>query len=65
MPAIRLQLSDITIAVLGLGYVGLPLASAFGSLFRTTGFDTHSGRIRIFTLDTALNKSIQAISPAV
>ena len=29
MPAIRLQLSDITIAVLGLGYVGLTSAPDF------------------------------------
>jgi UDP-N-acetyl-D-galactosamine dehydrogenase len=28
-----------TIAVVGLGYVGLPLAVEFGKQFRTYGFD--------------------------
>src|SRR5207247_9692820 len=28
-----------TVAVVGLGYVGLPLAVAFGKKFRTIGFD--------------------------
>jgi len=28
-----------TVAVLGLGYVGLPLAVEFGKKFRTIGFD--------------------------
>jgi UDP-N-acetyl-D-galactosamine dehydrogenase len=33
------------IAVLGLGYVGLPLAIAFGRKFRVKGFDINSVRI--------------------
>lgn len=33
------------IAVLGLGYVGLPLAAAFGRLEPTVGFDIDEGRI--------------------
>lgn len=33
------------IAVLGLGYVGLPLAAAFGRLEATVGFDIDEGRI--------------------
>jgi len=31
--------SDTKVAVLGLGYVGLPLAMAFGRIFETVGFD--------------------------
>lgn len=34
-----------TIAVIGLGYVGLPLAAAFGKVRRTIGFDINSARI--------------------
>jgi len=33
------------IAVIGLGYVGLPLAVEFGKKFRTVGFDTNAARI--------------------
>ena len=34
------------IAVIGLGYVGLPLALAFGEKFNTTGFDINKDRIK-------------------
>jgi UDP-N-acetyl-D-glucosamine/UDP-N-acetyl-D-galactosamine dehydrogenase len=33
------------IAILGLGYVGLPLAIEFGKFFNTIGFDTNKSRI--------------------
>ncbi|HZW17202.1 MAG TPA: nucleotide sugar dehydrogenase, partial [Luteimonas sp.] len=36
---------DIRIAVIGLGYVGLPLAAAFGRRYPTLGFDIDAGRI--------------------
>jgi UDP-N-acetyl-D-galactosamine dehydrogenase len=36
---------DIRIAVLGLGYVGLPLAAAFGEHWPTVGFDIDARRI--------------------
>ena len=36
---------ETRIAVLGLGYVGLPLAVAFARLGPTVGFDTDSDRI--------------------
>ena len=36
---------DARIAVIGLGYVGLPLAVAFGRLLDTLGFDIDAGRI--------------------
>ena len=35
----------IRIAVLGLGYVGLPLAVEFGRKYETVGFDVNAGRI--------------------
>jgi len=33
------------IAVIGLGYVGLPLATAFASKYKVSGFDINTGRI--------------------
>lgn len=33
------------IAIIGLGYVGLPLAIEFGKVFETVGFDTNKSRI--------------------
>lgn len=36
---------DSRIAILGLGYVGLPLAHAFGKIYPTVGFDINSQRI--------------------
>lgn len=36
---------DTPIAIIGLGYVGLPLAVAFAKYFKVTGFDTKKSRI--------------------
>ena len=38
-------MSDSRIAIIGLGYVGLPLAIEFGKLFETIGFDVKQSRI--------------------
>ncbi len=40
------DLSDIRIGVIGLGYVGLPLAAAFAREFDTLGYDTDDRRVR-------------------
>ena len=37
---------DAKIAIIGLGYVGLPLAICFGEKFKTLGFDIDSDRIK-------------------
>ncbi|MDH5747794.1 MAG: Vi polysaccharide biosynthesis UDP-N-acetylglucosamine C-6 dehydrogenase TviB [Rhodospirillales bacterium] len=37
---------NISIAIIGLGYVGLPLAVAFGNKFNTIGFDINDTRIK-------------------
>ena len=37
--------SDHKIAVIGLGYVGLPLAVALSKMFRVTGYDQDPARI--------------------
>ncbi|QRP65564.1 Vi polysaccharide biosynthesis UDP-N-acetylglucosamine C-6 dehydrogenase TviB [Rhodanobacter sp. FDAARGOS 1247] len=39
------DLDQVRIAVVGLGYVGLPLAVEFGKHFNTVGFDIHTARI--------------------
>ena len=38
-----------TVAVVGLGYVGLPLAVEFGKKFRTIGFDISEEKIRAYS----------------
>ena len=40
-----LQLSELKIAIIGLGYVGLPLAIEFGKKVSVVGFDIHQKRI--------------------
>ena len=39
------DIKNIRIGVVGLGYVGLPLAVEFGKFYDTVGFDVHAGRI--------------------
>ncbi len=39
------DLSDLRLAIIGLGYVGLPLAVEFGKKFETVGFDIKTERI--------------------
>ena len=38
--------ADPVIAVIGLGYVGLPLAVEFGRKFQTIGFDINAARVK-------------------
>ena len=45
MPTRTLSLRSCRIGVIGLGYVGLPLAVEFGKHFDTTGFDIKAERI--------------------
>lgn len=47
-----LDINNLKIAVIGLGYVGLPLAVEFGKQHTVVGFDTNANRI------TALNAGI-------
>jgi UDP-N-acetyl-D-galactosamine dehydrogenase len=55
-------LEDVTIGVVGLGYVGLPLAVEFGKRFPTVGFDIKAQRIselkqgRDSTLETTVDE---------
>jgi len=40
-----MNISDYKIGVIGLGYVGMPLAVEFGKKYPVTGFDINAGRI--------------------
>ncbi|TBH71726.1 nucleotide sugar dehydrogenase [Aquirufa antheringensis] len=50
----KMNIENKHIAVIGLGYVGLPLAVEFGKKFKTIGFDINSNRIN------ELNKGIDS-----
>ncbi len=41
-----MKLTDVKLGVVGLGYVGLPLAVEFGKKYPTVGFDINTPRIR-------------------
>lgn len=41
----KLEDNSVTIAIIGLGYVGLPLAVEFGKKYKTIGFDINKKRI--------------------
>ena len=41
----KLNSDEIVIGVVGLGYVGLPLAVEFGKKLQTIGFDINQSRI--------------------
>jgi UDP-N-acetyl-D-galactosamine dehydrogenase len=42
----KIRMNDIKIAVIGLGYVGLPLARLFATKYPVTGFDIDPERVR-------------------
>ena len=54
------------ITVVGLGYVGLPLAVEFGKKYSTIGFDIDSARIRELRLgrDSTLESSADELAAA-
>ncbi len=40
--------ADATVAIIGLGYVGLPLAVAFGQRFKTIGYDLSAAKVAAY-----------------
>ena len=46
------NLSEVKLAIIGLGYVGLPLAVEFGKKYETLGFDINKNRITELQLGT-------------
>ncbi|WP_044436732.1 Vi polysaccharide biosynthesis UDP-N-acetylglucosamine C-6 dehydrogenase TviB [Acinetobacter ursingii] len=61
------QLEQLSIAIIGLGYVGLPLAVEFGKQKPTVGFDIHQQRIAelLSGHDHTLETSTQELKQAV
>ncbi len=55
------------LAIIGLGYVGLPLAVEFGKKYDTIGFDTKSSRISMLRkgIDNTLETSAEDLKSAV
>jgi UDP-N-acetyl-D-glucosamine/UDP-N-acetyl-D-galactosamine dehydrogenase len=49
--------SNMKIAVIGLGYVGLPLAVEFGKIYQTIGFDID--QIRVMELEKGLDRTLE------
>ena len=43
----QLVAKEATMSVVGLGYVGLPIALAFAKHIRVVGFDIHEGRVEM------------------
>lgn len=52
-----MKLSDIKIGVIGLGYVGFPLAVEFGRIYPTIGFDINATRIS--ELNSAFDRTFE------
>ncbi len=59
------QLSDIRVAVIGLGYVGLPLAVAFGQQRQTTGFDLNAERVKALQQGTDSTGEVDDLASAL
>jgi hypothetical protein len=59
-----MDLQSTQVAVIGLGYVGLPLAVEFGKKYPTIGFDINSARIQALKegKDSTLEVSAQELS---
>lgn len=57
---------SLRVAVIGLGYVGLPLAIAMGRKYRTVGFDINENRVRELSqhLDTTREVSLAEFESA-
>ncbi len=63
----KIQSGEIKVAVIGLGYVGLPLAVEFGKKYDTVGFDVKEGRLAELRSgnDSTLETSTEDLSSAV
>jgi len=57
------NLNNISIGLIGLGYVGLPLATEFGKKYQTIGFDINKDRIK--QLKVGIDKTLEVKSSAV
>ena len=62
-----MNLSEIKIAVIGLGYVGLPLARLFSTKYKTVGFDMNAARCAALMAghDSTLEVSDELLQDAI
>ncbi|MBR7120595.1 MAG: nucleotide sugar dehydrogenase [Lentisphaeria bacterium] len=62
----KIESRQLKIAVIGLGYVGLPLAAEFGKYFSTVGFDVKAKRIEMLKqgIDNTLETSAETLKEA-
>ena len=62
-----MEQKDIKIAVIGLGYVGLPLARLFSTKYKTVGFDMNQARVDALMQghDTTLEVSDNLLQDAI
>lgn len=60
-------MQEIRICVIGLGYVGLPLARLFSTKFKTIGFDLNQSRVDVLNAgkDTTLEVSDELLKEAI
>ncbi|MBQ2375819.1 MAG: nucleotide sugar dehydrogenase, partial [Bacteroidales bacterium] len=60
-------MQEIRICVIGLGYVGLPLARLFSTKFKTIGFDLNQSRVDALNAgkDTTLEVSDELLKEAI
>ena len=53
-----MEIPNKNIAIIGLGYVGLPLAVAFGSKYKTLGFDINT--LRVAELSQGIDRTLES-----
>ena len=65
--SIKINLENLSIGVIGLGYVGLPLAAKFGELYNVLGFDVNSNRVDDLRngVDSTLELSSDELNAAI
>ena len=56
----KLHDKSLTIGIVGLGYVGLPLAVEFGKHYQTIGFDINESRIK--ELQSGIDRTLEVES---
>ena len=63
----KINLESLNIGIIGLGYVGLPLAVEFGKKYKTTGFDINEPRVQELTSgkDSTLECTSSELSEAL
>jgi UDP-N-acetyl-D-glucosamine/UDP-N-acetyl-D-galactosamine dehydrogenase len=52
--------NTLTVGILGLGYVGLPLAITFGKMYKTIGYDLNSDAIKNYSNGNDHNNEVDA-----